>query len=198
MSLSIKSVLGSLLAAISITPGIAQAQAPTPLLVLEVPVELRTLSPDVVQVFLECSLTLEYASEPITLGTTRSQLRLIAEPMGGRVSEVVNVSFHVEDMIGRPSRPEAYQCRILLGARDRVEWPAVAEYATPLTDTTLEFAPEYLTAPGWARMQWSDQRDTDGLIRLVGGVDVDIGFVLQQAWEVGQGTKGNNDQGDPE
>ena len=129
---SIGWLLISLCTTISIAPGGAQAQARNPIFVLEVPVELRTLSPEVTGAFVECSLfSRERGIGDYTVGTARSPLRLMAESTGGRASEVVNVVFEIGDMIGDPVHPVGYACPIVLSGGDRAEWPAVMSDTRP-------------------------------------------------------------------
>lgn len=115
-------------------PATIAAQESAPILVLEVPVELRTLSPEVASAYVECLLVgqvgllppSQRANPPIdTLGTARSRLKLVADATGGRASESVRVTFTVADMIGEPRRPGRYECGVVLAQAKGSEWPAV-------------------------------------------------------------------------
>ena len=137
--LSFASILGVTVGAVGSLP----AQESGAILVLEVPVELRTLSPEVAHVFVECSLDSLAVSgvgglvgpggradtNPTnpSLGSTRTEANLEAGPFGSHVSDVVQVVFTPDVMQGDPVAPGSYSCGIVLLGCDGSEWRPVSE-----------------------------------------------------------------------
>ena len=176
-------------ASLTVTP--VAAQRSDAILVLEVPVELRTISPEVVSVFVECTLYAVVQGGRNPIGTARTETRLIAGSWGGQVSEVAQVVFTLDHMYGDPTHGADYSCQIPLQTRDGTEAAAVADsdstYTVPDSSSGITRARVVkVSFAAWRVMRtWGPglEKAPSYAVVIQGTLDQDVAQALQQRWK---------------
>ena len=169
------------------TAGPLSAQQAGAVLVMEVPVEIRTLSPDVAQAFLECSIRGGGGTVGSSLasGVARAELNLTVTSTGGEVSEVSRVLFTRDLMKGEPVGITFYACQVILRT-------PTGEEAVAVEGSTAGqvLSSHFIQTNGPAPPAWSEMLSYSGLLggitwaplHLDGIFDAAIGVAIWEAW----------------